>query len=230
VAKTFSKETLAKFEDASASIPLRPLDRAFERAGLRLGKSDDGSGGARRTQFRRYVAGVNQRDQKQLQRLGSALGALIDEVAESKKEFLVGAAERDGFTFADRTFRPASSDTRAIVIQRIEDISSVEGLERQLRARANHNPKEAIAAARALVESVNQSKKLAAAPPAVRTCLQRFGDVVADLDELGPQNDLARDNDVAVRYARLAVDAAIALVAFVAETQARDASILRTEG
>ena len=97
------------FEDASASIPLRQIDRVFGGAGLRLGKDPGGAGGDRRTQFRRYVAGVDQDDPQQLGRLGEALGALIDEVAASKVDFLVQAAERDGFAFADGAFRPAET-------------------------------------------------------------------------------------------------------------------------
>jgi predicted lactoylglutathione lyase len=115
VPKVFSKQTLEKFEAASASIPLRPLDRAFDAAGFRPGKDPGGPEGARRAQFRRYIAGVDQRDSKQLDRLGRALGALIDEVAESKKEYLVKAAEGDGFTFADGVFRPAATASSAVV-------------------------------------------------------------------------------------------------------------------
>jgi hypothetical protein len=115
---TFSKETLSKFADACASIPLRPLDRAFERAAIRPGISDDDSGGARRAKFRRYIAGVDQSNAKQLQQLGDALGALIDETADSKKEFLVRAAEGDGFAFEDGAFRPASKARTSFAVER----------------------------------------------------------------------------------------------------------------
>ena len=104
--KAFSRRTLGVFEDASASIPLRQLDRAFDGAAIRLGQDPGGSDGARRVQFRRYVASVDQDDPQQLDRLGDVLGALIEEVAPSKKDFLVKAAERDGFIFADGVFRP----------------------------------------------------------------------------------------------------------------------------
>ncbi len=67
-------------------------------------------------QFRRYVAGVDQSDPKQRDRLGDALGALIDEVATSKQDFLVKAAERDGFIFADGVFRPAPRARRSDAI------------------------------------------------------------------------------------------------------------------
>jgi len=109
VANVFSARTLGVFEDASASIPLRQLDRAFEGAGIRRAEDSGEGGGARRTQFRRYVAGVNQDDPRQLDRLGAALGALIAEVAESKQAFLARAAERDGFIFADGVFRPSGA-------------------------------------------------------------------------------------------------------------------------
>src|ERR1700688_1325506 len=101
VPKVFSRRTLGEFEDASASIPLRQIDRAFEGADIRLGEDSGGSDGARRAQFRRYIVSVDQQDPQQLERLGDALGALIEEVAASKQEFLVKAAERDGFIFAD---------------------------------------------------------------------------------------------------------------------------------
>jgi hypothetical protein len=109
VPKTFSRRTLGVFEDASASIPLRQLDRAFQAAAIRLGQDPGGSDGARRVQFRRYVASVDQDDPQQLDRLGDVLGALIEEVATSKKSFLVTAAERDGFIFADGVFRPTGT-------------------------------------------------------------------------------------------------------------------------
>ena len=105
----FSRRTLGVFEDASASIPIRQLDRAFDSAGIRLGQDPGGPDGARRARFRRYVVSVDQHDRRQLNRLGDALGALIDEVAASKQEFLVKAAERDGFLFADGVFRTAGS-------------------------------------------------------------------------------------------------------------------------
>ena len=105
--KVFSRQTLDVFEAAAASIPIRQLDRAFDAVDIRPAKDPGGLEGARRAQFRRYIAGVNQNDSQQLNRLGAALGALIDEVATSKQDFLVRAAERDGFSFADGVFRPA---------------------------------------------------------------------------------------------------------------------------
>jgi hypothetical protein len=113
VPKVFSRPTLGKFEDASASIPLRQLVRTFEGAGMRMGADPGGPEGARRTQFRRYVASVDQGDPQQVARLGAVLGALIEEVATSKQDFLVKAAEGDGFLFADGVFRQASRNGKA---------------------------------------------------------------------------------------------------------------------
>jgi catechol 2,3-dioxygenase-like lactoylglutathione lyase family enzyme len=113
VGKVFSTETLEKFEAASASIPLRPLERAFAAADIRLGRDPGGPEGSRRTQFRRYVASIDQHDPKELNQLGDALGALIAEVATSKVEYLVKAAESDGFVFADGAFRPARPAPRS---------------------------------------------------------------------------------------------------------------------
>ncbi len=112
VPKAFSSATLGKFEDASASIPLRPLVRAFEGLGIRLGTDPGGADGARRVQFRRYVASMDQAKPQELARLGAVLGALIDEVATSKQEFLVKAAESDGFVFADGVFRLAGKSDK----------------------------------------------------------------------------------------------------------------------
>ena len=105
--KAFSSTTLEKFEDASASIPLRALVAPFEAAGIPLGADPGGRDGARRVQFRRYVASVDQSSPHQVARLGAVLGALIGEVATSKHEFLVNAAESDGFVFVGGAFRRA---------------------------------------------------------------------------------------------------------------------------
>ena len=113
MAKVFSATTLRAFEDACASIPIRPLDRAFDRAGLRPSGDPGEGGGARRTQFRRYVAAIDQRDPQQLRRLGVALGALVAETAESKHDYLVRAAERDGFRFTDGAFVAPKPSGRA---------------------------------------------------------------------------------------------------------------------
>src|SRR5665213_1089316 len=154
VPKVFSRRTLGEFEDASASIPLRPLDRAFEAANIRLGKDPGGPDGARRAQFRRYIAGVDQHDPQQLDRLGHALGALIAEVAASKQDFLVKAAERDGFFFADGAFRPAGMAPSSFGVTRVEDLACIDDRARRLHLLANDSPADAIGGAKELVESV----------------------------------------------------------------------------
>ena len=122
----FSSETLSKFADACASIPIRPLDRAFDRAGIRAGITDDDSGGARRTRFRQYLSTVDQKNARQLQQLGDAFGALIDEVATSKQRFLISAAEGDGFEFINGAFRVASTDATAFAIARLDDSDAID--------------------------------------------------------------------------------------------------------
>lgn len=154
VQKVFSPRTLGEFEAASASIPLRQLDRAFQNAAIRRGEDPGGPEGARRAQFRRYIAGVDQNDPQQLDRLGDALGALIEEVAVSKQDFLVKAAERDGFLFADGAFRPAGTTPNAFAVSSVEDLALIEDRGRRLHLLANDAPNDAIAGARALVESV----------------------------------------------------------------------------
>jgi hypothetical protein len=211
---TFSKETLSKFADACASIPLRPLDRAFERAGIRPGKTDDDSGGARRTQFRRYLAGVDRNDERQLQQLGDALGALIDEVADSKKAFLIGSAERDGFSLTDGAFRIAVTDASSFALTSLED-AAIEDCVRRLRVLAGECPGDAVAGSRQLVESagriagdgfgVSGSNKTAAV---VRVGLRNIAQLIGSLDDIA-------DSKLTAAHARLAVDAAAALVRFV---------------
>ncbi len=158
VSKIFSRETLRVFEDASANIPLRPLDRAFERAHLRLGKdSEDGAGGARRTQFRRYVAGIDQHDPHQRDRLGAALGALVAESATSKQAYLVTAAERDGFRFTDGIFVPADTRPQSFSVTSVEDLASIDDRARRLQLLAIDAPHDAIRGARELVESLRRT-------------------------------------------------------------------------
>jgi hypothetical protein len=154
VPKAFSPATLGEFEAASASIPLRQLDRAFQNSGIRLGKDPGGPDGARRAQFRRYIASVDQHDPQQLGRLGDVLGALIDEVARSKQEFLVKAAERDGFVFAEGVFRPAGTSPRSFAVTRFEGLASIGDRAKRLYLLANESPADAIGGANELVESV----------------------------------------------------------------------------
>jgi hypothetical protein len=153
VPKVFSRRTLGVFEDASASIPLRQIDRAFEGADIRLGEDPGGPDGARRVQFRRYIVSVDQHDPQQLGRLGDALGALIDEVAASKQDFLVKAAERDGFIFANGVFQPAGTAPSSFAVTRVEDLAFIDDRGRRLHLLANDSPKDAIGGAKELVES-----------------------------------------------------------------------------
>jgi hypothetical protein len=181
----FTPPTLAKFEDASASIPLRRLVGAFEDANIRAGADPGGDDGARRVQFRRYVAGVDQANPRQLVRLGAALGALIDEVAESKVDFLVKAAEQDGFVFADAVFRPAPPTAAAgASVPRTARVTSIDERAQQLRRLANDNPSEAIVAAKGLIASVCRTVLDALGKPAPKKTASLTALVAATLDEL----------------------------------------------
>ncbi len=119
-----------------------------------MGEDRDETGGARRTHFRRYAAGVDQHDPHQVERLGDALGALIDEVAASKRDFLVKAAERDGFFFADGVFRPAGTGPRSFAVTSADDLTCIDDRGRLLHVLANDRPQEAIGGAEELIESV----------------------------------------------------------------------------
>jgi hypothetical protein len=229
--KVFSRRTLEEFEAASASIPIRPLERVFERAHIRLGKDPGGPDGARRAQFRRYIASVDQLEPQELDRLGNALGALIEEVATAKQDFLVKAAERDGFSFAGGVFRPAATAPRSFAVKRSEDLALIEDRGRRLYLLANDSPTDAIAGANELVESVcrtvlrligepapGKTVHLAAIaksalnaldPGPVAPCLQQLSDVVTSLGKL---------KSLSPRHARLAVGAAVTFSGFVAET------------
>jgi hypothetical protein len=173
VPKLFSRQTLEKFEDASASIPLRQIGRAFEGADIRMGDDPGGSGGDRRTQFRRYVAGVDQHEPQQLHRLGDALGALIDEVAASKQEFLVKAAERDGFLFADGVFTPAGTGPSSFAVTGVDDLASIGERGRRLHLLATDSPKDAVGGAEELVESVCRTVLRLIGEPAPRKTANR---------------------------------------------------------
>jgi hypothetical protein len=238
----FSRETLQKFEDASASIPLRALDRAFERAGVRLGEDPgDGLGGSRRTQFRRYVAAVNRQDPREVDRLAHALGALMADVAESKHGFLTQAAERDGFSFADGVFRAAAS---ASTPTRVEDLASIDERATRLRLLARDRPEVALDGARELIDSVCRLVLRDLGEPAPEDAIglvDLAAAVFAALEEPAPAgSDEARGSAAVVRtclepfvavvvrlgerpavgprYARLAVGAAVTFALFIAET------------
>jgi hypothetical protein len=224
MSKVFSRQTLEKFEDASASIVLRHIDRAFQGAHIRLGRDPGGSDGDRRTQFRRYVASVNQHDPQQLDRLGVALGALIEAAASSKEDFLVNAARSDGFVFVDGVFRPAESAASSFAVTRAEDLASIDARARRLHLLANDRPKEAIDGAKELVESVcrtllgliGKSATLEALEPAPARidgeCLRQLVVLVGSLSAMRSLRG------VSPRHARLAAGAAATFAGFVVET------------
>lgn len=215
------------FEDASASIPLRQIDRVFGGAGLRLGKDPGGAGGDRRTQFRRYVAGVDQDDPQQLGRLGEALGALIDEVAASKQEFLVKAAERDGFLFEGGVFQPAATAPSSFAVMRLEDLAFIDDRGRRLYLLANESPTEAIGGAKELVESVCRTILRLIGKPAPGKAADLVDIATATLKALELRQlvpvvpslgELRKWKALSPRHARLAIGAAVTFAAFVAET------------
>ena len=163
-------------------------------------------------------AGVDKHDPQQRNRLGAALGALIEEVATSKQDFLVKAAERDGFVFADGVFRPAGTAPSAFAVTRVEELASIDERGRRLYLLANDSPNDAIAGAKELVESVCRTAGFELVPiagddakesAAVRRCLQQLADVIARLGEV---------RNLAPRHARVAVGAAVTFTGFVAET------------
>ena len=229
MAKVFSRETLAKFADACASIPLRALDRAFTNERIDLGPDPGGEGGSRRTQFRRYVANLDQHDPDKLQRLGRALGGLIAEVAASKEAFLITAAEGDGFTFEGGVFKPAATAPYSFAVTRIEDFGSIDERSRRLHLLLDARPDDAVIGARELVESLSRTilhrngkrasgKKAdlakivaeAIATLALEPPVEQLGIVVAHLLDPGAGSSSRR--------ARLAVGIAVALANYLAET------------
>ena len=243
--KVFSRRTLGEFEAASASIPLRPLDRAFAGAHIRLGKDPGGPVGDRRAQFRRYVASVDQHDAQQLDRLGDALGALIAEAAASKQDFLVKAAERDGFCFANGVFRPAGTAPSSFAVTRVDELGSADDHGRRLRLLASDRPADAIAGAKELVESVcrtvlrdigepapgkaadlvdivTSALKALELAPAGRADAKKGAALVSRcLQQLGAIVASLGDGSsksLSPRHARVAVGAAVTFAGFVAET------------
>ncbi len=119
-----------------------------------MAEDPGGPAGERRTRFRRYVASVDQHDPKHLDRLGDALGALIEEVAAAKEDYLMKAAERDGFFFADGAFRLARTAPSSFAVTHVENLAFIDDRGRRLHLLASDNPKDAIGGAKELVESV----------------------------------------------------------------------------
>lgn|GEM_PF-2548003 len=232
--KIFSRRTLEKFEDASASIVLRQIDQAFRGAEIRLGDDSGGPEGDRRTQFRRYVASVNQRDPEQLERLGDALGALIEAAAASKEEFLVKAAQSDGFLFADGVFRPAASATSSFAVTRAEDLALIDDRGSRLHLLANDSPKDAIDGAKKLVESVCRTLLRLIGEPApgktadlvdiAKSTLKALELLPSNINGKGLEQLVVlvasggKGKKLSPRHARLAAGAAATFAGFVAET------------
>ena len=241
--KVFSPRTLEVFEATFTGVPLRQLDRAFASAHIPLGKDPGGPEGARRAQFRRYVASVDQHDPQQLDRLAGALGALIAEVAVSKQDFLVKAAERDGFAFADGTFRPVETTPSSFAVTSLEDAAVIEDRSRRLRLLADESPDDAVGGAAELVESVCRTVLRLVGEPAPKAAglaavvastvsarafapeegarAKKGADPVRRcLEQLGAVVvDLTGvRKGLSPRHARLAVGAAVTLAAFVTET------------
>lgn len=231
----FSRQTLRVFEDASASIPLRQIDRAFDAADIRLGQDPGGPDGTRRAQFRRYVVSVDQHNPQRLARLGEALGALIEEVAASKQDFLVKAAERDGFIFADGVFLAAGTAPSSFAVTRVEDLASIDDRGRRLRLLSNESSTDAIGAAKELVESVCRTvlrlsgkpgpKKSADLVDIAKSTLEALDLVPAGIDGAAKGAELIREClhgkwNLSPRHARLAVGVAVTFAAFIAETYA----------
>ena len=195
-------------------------------------------------QFRRYVASVDQHDPQQVDRLGAALGTLIAEVATSKQEFLVNAAERDGFSFADGVFRPAETARRSFSISRLEDAATLDHRSRRLHLLASESPAAAVAGATELVESVCRTVLHLAGKPApgkTTGLVELATSTLAALALVPAGGDGARKAATAVRTslerlsavvaglgelrnglsprdARLAVGAAVTFACFVVET------------
>ncbi|HEY0797895.1 MAG TPA: hypothetical protein VGD50_02035, partial [Candidatus Baltobacteraceae bacterium] len=183
---------------------------------------------------RRYVAGVNQRDPQQVNRLAVALGALIEEAAASKQEFLVKAAERDGFLFANGIFKQSGTAAKSFAVTRGEDLGLIDERGRRLHLLANDSPSDAIAGAQELVESVCRTiLSLTGGPaPGKAADLVDLAQATLTALEVTPVGgDDAKKGAALVRaclqqrdfvphYARLAVGVAIAFAGFVAETYA----------
>lgn len=166
-----------------------------------MAKDPGGPAGTRRIQFRRYVAGVDQRDPQQLARLGDALGALIEEVAESKKDFLVKAAESDGFSFSGGTFKAAATGARSFAVMRAEEMASIDERGRRLQLLATDNPNEAVDGATELVDSICRTITRLIGKPAPRktTDLHELATATLNALELVPASTPAAKTAAARR-------------------------------
>ncbi len=186
-----------------------------------MGQDPGGADGARKAQFRRYIAGVDQDDPQHLDRLGDALGSLIEEVAISKQDFLVRAAASDGFSFANGRFLATT-----------DDFASLDDRGKQLYLLANDDPKGAIVGANELVESACRTvlRLVGAPPPAKKAGLDaivastfealELAPIGIDLQRLGAFVASLGKGHISRRHARLVVGASITLAGFFAETYA----------
>lgn len=198
---------------------------------------------------------MDQHDSRQLERLGDALGALIEEVAASKQDFLVKAAERDGFIFADGVFRPAGTAPSSFVVTRVEDLAFIDDRGRRLHLLASDNPTDAIGGAKELVESVCRTvlrligepapRKTAGLVDIAKSTLEALELVPAGIDDAKKGAAVVRKclqqlsavvtslgelrniygSGLSPRHARLAVGAAVTFARFVAETYAERAAL-----
>ena len=157
----FSTRTLGQFEDAcSGYLVLRDIDRVFGDSGITQGVSSKEGGGQRRTLFRDYVAGVDQRDASDLKRLAEALSWILEmlernEYAKDTVEALRRSVSRDGFTYENGQLRgnrsAASPNFTAVTI---EDLQHIGDHAVELHRLALEQPAQAIGGGKELVESV----------------------------------------------------------------------------
>lgn len=171
---------------------------------------------------------------------------MIEEVAASKQDFLVKAAERDGFVFAVGVFRPAETAPRSFAVTHVEDLALIDDRGRRLHLLANDMPEEAIGGAKELVESVCRTvlrligepapgktvdlveiakstlKALELVPPGIDDARKSAAVVRRCLQQLGAVvasvDELRSVSGLSLRHARLAVGAAVTFAGFVAET------------
>lgn len=151
--------------------------------------------------------------------------------AVSKEEFLVKAAERDGFVFADGVFRPGTSP-RSFAVTRGEDLASIDERGRRLQLLANDRPADAIGGARELVESVCRTILHLSGEPAPGKTADLIDVATSTLKALAllPAGGDAKKGAVLARsffdswkglsprHARLAIGAAVTFAGFIAET------------
>ncbi len=153
----FSPRTIGEFEDTCAGLVLRDIDRAFGDSGIAPGKNPREGGGQRRSRFREYLAGVDQRDFAAVQRLAEAFGWIMEMIERGNPdgfETLRRAAERDGFAYKDGQLRAARLAVAPFVAVEEDDLRRLGDQAVRLHALAMERPTDAIGGAKELVESV----------------------------------------------------------------------------